>query len=570
MDRVCFLKNLTAVSRGSASADLVIKNSKIVDLFNGRIVKSDVAVYNDTIAGIGSYKGKKTIDAKGCYLLPGLIDGHIHLESTMLSPLEFTKLCLSNGTTAVVIDPHEIANVAGIAGIKYILNATENLPLDFYIMAPSCVPASNLETYGHKISGSDIRKLLKSNRVIGLAEVMDFPDVVNGKKAILKKIAAAEDRMIDGHAPLLSGKELSAYIAAGPSSDHEATNINEGKEKLSLGMQLMIREGSIAKDLKNLILLVNKYSLSNISFVSDDLLPTELIRDGHVNRILRKAVSLGLDPIMAIRMATLNTARYFNLKRVGSVAPGYKADMVLVKDLKGFKIHTVIKDGKVVYEDGEHKTIPDRKLSPPFNIINSVKARPVDERDLLVKAKDKIDVIGLIPNEILTKWLRLKPKIKNGMAVSDARGDILKIAVADRHKASGNVGCGFVKGIGLKKGAIATSIAHDSHNIISVGENDKDMAVAINRIIAMKGGLVIVKDGRALGELLLPIAGLMSDKSAKSVADSLDKLERIAKRLGVKTEHPFTTLSFLSLPVIPELRVTDLGMVDVNKGRIVS
>ncbi len=570
MDRVCFLKNLTAVSRGSASADLVIKNSKIVDLFNGRIVKSDVAVYNDTIAGIGSYKGKKTIDAKGCYLLPGLIDGHIHLESTMLSPLEFTKLCLSNGTTAVVIDPHEIANVAGIAGIKHILNATENLPLDFYIMAPSCVPASNLETYGHKISGSDIRKLLKSNRVIGLAEVMDFPDVVNGKKAILKKIAAAEDRMIDGHAPLLSGKELSAYIAAGPSSDHEATNINEGKEKLSLGMQLMIREGSIAKDLKNLILLVNKYSLSNISFVSDDLLPTELIRDGHVNRILRKAVSLGLDPIMAIRMATLNTARYFNLKRVGSVAPGYKADMVLVKDLKGFKIHTVIKDGKVVYEDGEHKTIPDRKLSPPFNIINSVKARPVDERDLLVKAKDKIDVIGLIPNEILTKWLRLKPKIKNGMAVSDARGDILKIAVADRHKASGNVGCGFVKGIGLKKGAIATSIAHDSHNIISVGENDKDMAVAINRIIAMKGGLVIVKDGRALGELLLPIAGLMSDKSAKSVADSLDKLERIAKRLGVKTEHPFTTLSFLSLPVIPELRVTDLGMVDVNKGRIVS
>jgi len=570
MDRVCFLKNLTAVSRGSASADLVIKNSKIVDLFNGRIVKSDVAVYNDTIAGIGSYKGKKTIDAKGCYLLPGLIDGHIHLESTMLSPLEFTKLCLSNGTTAVVIDPHEIANVAGIAGIKYILNATENLPLDFYIMAPSCVPASNLETYGHKISGSDIRKLLKSNRVIGLAEVMDFPDVVNGKEAILKKIAAAEDRMIDGHAPLLSGKELSAYIAAGPSSDHEATNINEGKEKLSLGMQLMIREGSIAKDLKNLILLVNKYSLSNISFVSDDLLPTELIRDGHVNRILRKAVSLGLDPIMAIRMATLNTARYFNLKRVGSVAPGYKADMVLVKDLKGFKIHTVIKDGKVVYEDGEHKTIPDRKLSPPFNIINSVKARPVDERDLLVKAKDKIDVIGLIPNEILTKWLRLKPKIKNGMAVSDARGDILKIAVADRHKASGNVGCGFVKGIGLKKGAIATSIAHDSHNIISVGENDKDMAVAINRIIAMKGGLVIVKDGRALGELLLPIAGLMSDKSAKSVADSLDKLERIAKRLGVKTEHPFTTLSFLSLPVIPELRVTDLGMVDVNKGRIVS
>jgi adenine deaminase len=488
----------------------------------------------------------------------------------MLSPFEFAKAVISHGTTAVVIDPHEIANVAGIAGIKYILNATEDLLVDFYIMAPSCVPASNLETFGHKITASDIRKLLKSKRVIGLAEVMDFSDVVNGKEAILKKIAAAEDRIIDGHAPLLSGKNLSAYITAGPASDHEATNINEGKEKLSLGMQLMIREGSIAKDLKNLFRLVNKHSLSNVSFVSDDLLLTELIRDGHINRILRKAVSLGLDPIIAIRMATLNTARYFNLKRIGAVAPGYKADMVLVKDLKSFNIHAVIKGGRVVYENGEHKINFDRKISPPFNIINSVRARSVDETDLSVKAKERIDVIGLIPNEILTRWLRLKPKKKNGMAVSDAKRDILKIAVVDRHRASGNIGCGFVKGIGLKNGAIAVSIAHDSHNIISVGENDKDMAIAINRIITMKGGLVIVKDGRVLGELSLPIAGLMSDKSAESVADSLDKLERIAKRLGVKTEHPFITLSFLSLPVIPELRVTDLGVVDVNKGRIIS
>ncbi|MBI5181383.1 MAG: adenine deaminase [Nitrospirae bacterium] len=569
MNRVNFLKNLTAVARGAVSADLVIKNSKIVDLFNGRLIRADAAIYNDTIAGIGSYKGKKTIDAKGNYLMPGFIDGHIHLESTMLSPFEFAKLCIANGTTAVVIDPHEIANVAGIAGIKYILNAAKNLPLDFYIMAPSCVPASNLETYGHRITASDIRRLLKSKRAIGLAEVMDFSDVANGKEAMLKKIAAAEGRIIDGHAPLLSGRKLSAYIAAGPSSDHEATNINEGREKLSLGMHLMIREGSIAKDLKSLIPLVNEHSLSNISFVSDDLLPTELIRDGHINRILRKAVSLGLDPIMAIRMATLNTARYFNLKRIGAVAPGYKADMVLVKDLKGFKVYTVIKSGKVVYKDGECKISFNKKLLPPFNIINSVKARFVNERDLLIKAKNKINVIGLIPNEILTRWLRLKPKIKNDVAVSDAKRDILKIAVADRHKASGNIGCGFVKGIGLKKGAIATSIAHDSHNIISVGENDKDMAIAINRIIAMKGGLVIVKDSRMLGELSLPIAGLMSDKSARSVAGSLSKLERIARRFGAKTEHPFTTLSFLSLPVIPELRVTDLGMVDVNKGRII-
>ena len=570
MDKVNFLKNLTAVARGAMPAGLVIKNSKIIDLFNGRIIRTDAAIYNDTIAGIGSYKGKKTIDAKGCYLLPGFIDGHLHLESTMLSPVEFAKIVISHGTTAVVIDPHEIANVAGVAGIKYIIKETEGLPVDFYIMAPSCVPASNLETYGHRITASDIKKLLRVKGVIGLAEAMDFPDVVSGREDIIKKIAAAGDKIIDGHAPLLSGKSLSAYIAAGPSSDHEATNINEGKEKLSLGMELMIREGSIAKDLKNLIPLVNKYSLSNASFVSDDLLPTELIRDGHINRILRKAVKFGLDPIMAVRMATLNTARYFDLKRIGAVAPGYKADMVLLKDLKGFNVHSVIKGGKVVYEDGEHKISLDRKISPPFNIINSIKARPVAETDLSVKVKERIDVIGLIPNEILTRWLRLKPKIKNEMAVSDAKMDILKIAVVDRHRASGNIGCGFVKGFGLKKGAIASSIAHDSHNIISVGENDKDMAAAINRIIAMKGGLVIVKDGRVLGELPLPIAGLMSDKSAKSVADSLDKLERIAKRLGAKKEHPFTTLSFLSLPVIPELRVTDLGVVDVNIGRIVS
>ncbi len=570
MSRVNFLKKLTAAARGDISADLVVKNSKIVDLFNGRIVKSDAAVYNDTIAGIGIYKGKKTIDAKGCYLLPGFIDGHLHLESTMLSPLEFAKLCLSNGTTSVVIDPHEIANVSGITGIKYILNATENLPIDFYIMAPSCIPASNLETYGHRITASDIQKLLKLKRIIGLAEVMDFPDIVSGKMEILKKIAAAEGRIIDGHAPLLSGKALSAYIAAGPSSDHEATNINEGKEKLSLGMHLMIREGSIAKGLKSLVPLINKYSLSNVSFVSDDLLPTELIRDGHINRILRNAVKFGLDPIMAIRMATLNTARYFDLKRVGAIAPGYKADMVLVKDLQGFKIRTVIKDGKVVYKDGEYKISLNKKQKPTFKIVNSVKARAVAETDLSVRAKEMIDVIGLIQNEILTKWLRIEPKIKDGAVVSDAKRDILKIAVVDRHKASGNIGIGFVKGIGLKKGAIASSIAHDSHNIISVGANDKDMAAAINRIIVLKGGLVIAEDGRILGELPLPIAGLMSDKDAKSVAGTLDKLERIARRLGAKTEHPFITLSFLSLPVIPELRVTDLGVVDVMKRRIVS
>ena len=570
MDKVAFLKKLTAVARGDVRADMVIKNGLIVDLFNGRIIRADVAIYKDTIAGIGSYRGKKAIDAQSCYLLPGLIDGHLHLESTMLSPSEFTKACLSHGTTAVVIDPHEIANVAGIAGIKYILKATELLPIDFFIMAPSCVPASSLETFGHRITASDIKRLLKIKRVIGLAEVMDFPDVVNGKDEMLKKIAISENMVVDGHAPLLSGKGLSAYIAAGPASDHEATNINEGREKLGLGMHLMMREGSIAKDLKNLIPLVNKHSLSNISFVSDDLLPTELIRDGHINRILTKAVSLGLDPIMAIRMATLNTARYFALKKTGAIAPGYKADMVLAGDLKRFKINTVIKNGRVVYEDGGYKINFNKKAPPPFNIVNSVKAKAVDEANLLVKAKKKIDAIGLIPNEILTKWLKLKPLIVKDSVISDTKRDILKIAVVDRHRASGNVGCGFAKGMGLKKGAIATSIAHDSHNIISVGTNDRDMVIAINRIIAMQGGLVIAENGKVLGELPLPIAGLMSDKSAESVADGLDKLEKIARRLGVKTEHPFITLSFLSLPVIPELRVTDLGVVDVIKGRIVS
>ena len=570
MDKVAFLKRLTAIARGDTPADMVIKNGLIVDLFNGRIIRADVAIYKDTIAGIGSYRGKKSIDAQRCYLLPGFIDGHLHLESTMLSPSEFTKVSLAHGTTAVVIDPHEVANVAGIAGIKYILKATELLPIDFFIMAPSCVPASDLETFGHRITASDIKRLLKIKRVIGLAEVMDFPDVVNGKDEMLKKIAISENMVVDGHAPLLSGKGLSAYIAAGPASDHEATNISEGREKLGLGMHLMMREGSIAKDLKNLAALVNKHSLSNISFVSDDLLPTELIRDGHINRILRKAVSLGLDPIMAVRMATLNTARYFALKKTGAIAPGYKADMVLAGDLKRFKINTVIKNGRVVYEDGGYKINFNKKAPPPFNIVNSVKAKAVDEANLLVKAKKKIDAIGLIPNEILTKWLKLKPLIVKDSVISDTKRDILKIAVVDRHRASGNVGCGFVNGMGLKRGAIATSIAHDSHNIISVGTNDRDMVIAINRIIAMQGGLVIAENGKVLGELPLPIAGLMSRAKAEDVAKALSKLEDIARRLGTKVRDPFITLSFLSLPVIPELRVTDLGVVDVKSGRILS
>ncbi|MBI3353832.1 MAG: adenine deaminase [Nitrospirae bacterium] len=413
MDKAAFLKRLTAIARGDTPADMVIKNGLIADIFNGRIIRADVAIYKDTIAGIGSYRGKKTIDAQSCYLLPGFIDGHIHLESTMLSPMEFARLCIANGTTAVVIDPHEVANVAGIAGIKYILKATESLPVDFYIMAPSCVPASDLETFGHRITASDIKRLLKIKRVIGLAEVMDFPDVVNGKDAMLKKIAISENMVVDGHAPLLSGKGLSAYIAAGPASDHEATNISEGREKLGLGMQIMIREGSVSRDLKNLIPLANKFSLNSLSFVSDDILPTELLKEGHMNRILRRAVSLGLDPIMAVRMATLNTARYFNLKRIGAVAPGYKADMVFTRDLKRFNINTVIKNGRVVYKNGKFNLSINKRDSIPSNIINSVKARPVIELDLLVKAKKEIDVIGLIPNEVLTKWLRLNPKIKN-------------------------------------------------------------------------------------------------------------------------------------------------------------
>ena len=564
------LKKRIRIAKGDRPADLVIKGGKVVDIFNGRILEADVSISVDTIAGIGEYKGKEKIDCYGGFIVPGFIDSHIHLESTMLSPAEFARVVLPHGTTTVIIDPHEIANVSGIAGIRYILKASKDLPLSIYVMTPSCVPASDLETYGHRITERDIERLLREERVLGLAEVMAYADVVERKEGILRKIAKARGKVMDGHAPLLSGKTLCAYLAAGISTDHEATQYYEGLEKLSLGMFLMIREGTVARNLKELIGLVNPYSVDRVFFASDDILPIELIEEGHINRIMRRAVGLGLDPIYALRMATINPARHYGFRDLGAIAPGYRADIVILKDLKDFKVTHVFKNGRIVWNSGGFK-VRAKEIAVPSPIYNSINARPIDPKELNYRARGTfIDVIDIIPGEIINRRLRLRPRVIDKFVVADTERDILKVAVVDRHKYSGNIGIGFVKGIGLKNGAMASSVAHDAHNVICVGTNDDDMAVAINHLREIKGGLVIANGGKVIDSLPLPIAGLMSDRPANEVYNRLLGLYKSTRALGVMAEHPFITLSFLSLPVIPEIRVTDKGVVDAIKGKIIS
>lgn len=570
MKEISELKKRIKIARGDMPADLVIKGGKVVDIFNGRVLEADVAISGDKIAGIGEYRGKKEFDCHGGFIVPGFIDSHIHLESTMLSPSEFVRVVLLHGTTTVIIDPHEIANVSGMAGIRYVLKASKGPPLSIYVMAPSCVPASELETYGHRITDRDIERLLREDRVLGLAEVMAYAGVVEGREGILRKIAKVRGKVIDGHSPLLSGKTLCAYLTAGISTDHEATNYSEGLEKLSLGMFLMIREGTVARNLKELLSLVGPYSVDRIFFASDDILPIELMEEGHINRIMRRAVSLGLDPVYAVRMATINPARHYGFRDLGAIAPGYRADISIVEDLRDFKVKYVFKHGRLVIDSTGFKG-RIKRASVSSQIYNSIKARPVNVGELTYKAKGVlIDVIEIIPGEVINRRLRLKPKVIDKFVVSDTERDILKVAVVDRHRYSGNIGIGFVKGMGLKDGAMASSVAHDAHNIVCVGTNDNDMAVAINHLREIKGGLVIAKGGRVIDSLPLPIAGLMSDRPANEVYNRLLGLYKSARELGVQVEHPFITLSFLSLPVIPEIRVTDKGIIDVIKGKIIS
>ena len=562
------IEDFIKASHGEIPVDFLLRNVKLVNLFSCEVIDTSVAIYGGKIVGFGEYDALEIEDLYGSYLAPGLIDGHVHIESSMLYPAEFVRAVLPMGTTTVVADPHEIVNVMGLEGLQFMMDSTAGLPLDVFFMIPSCVPATHLETSGAAVTAEKMKKWIDHPRVLGVGEMMNFPGVIYHDPQVLKKIAVAGEKQVDGHAPLVRGKDLSAYITAGIKSDHESTEINEAIEKLSKGMFIMIREGSAARNMEALLPLINQQNSRFCGFVTDDRHPDFLMDHGHINSMVKKAIKLGVDPITAIQMASLNTASHFKIKDVGAIAPGYFADMIVFDDFKSFVIKKVYKSGKLVAEGGN--LVEEIK----YEVVTSPKSvhfKPVNKEDLKVEARgDRIHVIEIVPNQIITKKKIYKPTIKDGVLISNSDEDILKIVVIERHKATGNIGIGFVKGVGLKEGAIASTVAHDSHNIIIVGVNDMDILKAVETIKKMNGGQVVIKNGEVSASLSLPIAGLLSDKPLKEVRDLGDNLTSEAHKLGCVLENPFMTLSFLALPVIPELKITDKGLVDVNKFNFVS
>jgi len=563
------LREKIRIASGDGMADLLIKNGRVVDVFSGQIEKKDVAIFGGIVVGFGDYQAKEIIDVEGDFLCPGLIDGHVHVESSMVTIPEFARAVLPNGTTSIVIDPHEIANVQGREGIRFMADSARGIPLNVFIMLPSCVPATNMETSGATLKASDLRPFFKEPWAIGLAEMMNFPGVIFRDPEVLKKIETAKGRPIDGHAPMLSGKGLYAYLTAGIRSDHECTTLKEAKEKLKNGMWIQMREGTTARNLKDLLPLVTAKNSRRTFFVTDDRHPKELLEEGHIDSMIRQAIHRGLDPILAIQMATLNAAEYFRLDGLGAIAPGFRADLVTFDHLGRFRIGKVFKDGVLVAESGKMlvTTTPKRRA---LKTGSSVRVRPFKKDAFLLRSNQPLaKIIRLIPNQIVTRKVMQKIILKEGVAYPNIKEDILKIVVVERHKATGNIGIGFVQGFGLRNGAIGSSVAHDSHNLVIVGTNDQDILKAVEIIKTMKGGLAVTLNGRVLASMALPIAGLMSEASVVKVNDQLEMVLRAVRKLGCKISDPFMTLSFLSLPVIPELKITDKGLVDVNQFKFV-
>lgn len=551
-------KKLIDVAAGRDKAELVFKNVKYLNVFTNRFVTADVAITSGYVAGIGDYNGENEIDCTGRYLVPGFIDSHIHLESSIVSPKTFSRVVSAHGTTAVVTDPHEITNVLGADGIEYMLKATENLPIDVFFVIPSCVPASPFDENGAVINHLDTEKYMDNPRVLGLAEMMNFPGTVGGDGEIIKMILSAENsgKVTDGHAPGLGGKSLNAYAAAGVMSDHECTTAEEALEKLSLGQYIMIRQGTAGRNLEALVPLLNGDTYTRCLFATDDKHPGELSENGHIDYIIKKAISSGVKPEIAYKVASFNAAQYFNLPQRGAIAPGYIADMVLLDDIQNVAISAVYKNGKMPELTVKENSDVDSALNARARrTMNTAK---ITEKSIgITKSSEK--VIGLINGQIVTT--------DEGEAESiDIQNDILKVCVVERHKNTGHIGRCYIKGYGLKSGAVATSIAHDSHNIIAVGTNDSDIVTAVNTIIDMGGGMVVVNSGSVVESLPLEIAGLMTDADIDYVNGKIDSLKQAAYSLGVnKNIDPFMTLSFVSLPVIPHIKLTTLGVVDVDK-----
>ena len=549
-----------AVARGDAPADLVIRGGHVFSSFTREWLNGDVAIVDGVVAGIGEYEGTETLDAAGRYLVPGFVDAHVHLESSKLLVDEFARLVLPLGTTAVVADPHEIANVLGTDGVHWLVDACEQIPLEVYFMASSCVPASEFESPWRELTIGDLEGLLHRHRVLGLAEMMNFPGVISGSPPELAKLALA--RHVDGHAPGLAGRELNAYAAAGIRSDHEASTIDEGRERLRAGMWLLIREASAARNLRALIPLALEYGPTRIGFCTDDREPEHIADDGHVNSMVRDAVALGVPPEDALVMASLNPAVYHGLDHLGAIAPGYQADVLLLPDLESFVPELVLKAGRPIGE------IP--KMQVPDWVRGTVHVSPVASNDFHIRWQGgKARVIGLIPDQIATAALVEEPAVENGYAVADPARDLAKIAVLERHLGTGRVGLGFVRGFGIQRGAFGATLSHDAHNIVVVGVDDGAMARAVGRLRELGGGIVVVEEQGVRAELALPVAGLLSDRPLPEVLEASRAINAAARALGVTFPAPVQMLAFLALSVIPALKLTDRGLVDVDAFRLV-
>ncbi|MEE8362528.1 MAG: adenine deaminase [Dehalococcoidia bacterium] len=564
------LKRLIAVARGDLPADLVLANARIVNTFTGEVERGSVAVAEGRVAGVGDYsEAAEVVDLEDRYLAPGLIDGHVHIESSMLDVEQYARAVVPRGTLTAVTDLHEIANVTGLRGIRYVRDRARRVPLDLFFMAPSCVPATGMETSGATLGPAEVRQVLGWRDVLGLGEVMNFPGVVSGSDDMLDKIAAAGTKARDGHAPGLSGRSLNAYLCPLLGSDHEVTTYEEGLEKLRRGMHLMIREGSAEKNLEDLLPLVTDGNYHRCMLVVDDRSALDIIEDGDLDAVVRKAISLGLDPVRAVQMASLNTARYFRLDGRGGIGPGYYADLLVIPDLHEFRVERAYSRGKLVARDGE--ALFDVRGRRSRWITNTFDVAPVTAESLALRSHGRgpVPVIEIIPGQIVTGRAEATPRVVDGAVRSDPERDLLKLAVIERHRATGNVGVALVRGFGLRRGAIGTSIAHDSHNIVVAGVSDRDILAAVEAITASRGGLVCVADGEVLARLELPIAGLMSPEPLETVATKLRELEAAAAGLGCPLASPFSVLSFLALPVIPALKLTDRGLVDVLAGEFV-
>ena len=555
------LKNKLRVARGEAPADLLLKNAQLVNVLSGEVHAANIAIVDGRVVGFGDYEAKQVLDLKGAFVAPALIDAHFHVESSMLTVPEFARAVVPHGTGAVVIDPHEYANVLGLDGIRYVLESSRDLPLEVFIMLPSCVPATEFETAGARLTAEDLRLMIGDERIAGVAELMNYPGVFLGDDRELAKISAGKGKNIDGHAPGLSGKNLNAYVLAGVQSDHESTTLHEAQEKLRLGMQILLREGSTERNLAELAGLVTPTNAANCSFATDDKLAGDLVNEGHLDHSVRKAIQCGVPPVTAFQIATINTARHYNLRNLGAIAPRFWADFVVFDDLQKPIIRQTWKKGVLVAENGKYLASNPEEVPLPRSTMNL----SYRVEDFAVPAKPgKIRIIEIVPDQIVTREVIEAPKVEAGQVVADPARDILKMVVVERHRATGNVGVGFVRGFKLQRGAIASSVAHDAHNVVVAGVNDADIALAIKSLERMRGGLAAVADGKVIAELPLPIAGLVSDRPLVEVIAGMDALNAAAHSLGCDLVAPFMTLSFLSLSPIPELKLTDQGLIDAR------